>query len=167
MGKDLHPWANGRWLMMMQHKSLTLGTETSKHGSGDLLSPLQALFLAGRMMAVAIIITVFSFVAMPSVMAAERINTNKTNCAAIQSVLVDDGAAILRYPSNRVGGLVLYDRYVGNSRYCGAGKIGVWANVPAKDDNRCRVIACQAFDRDDLFPRGPFLQPYLRLRVGS
>jgi hypothetical protein len=152
---------------MTLRPSRTFGKAVQVLPESDMLNAKQAMGLLGRMLAVAAVVGLVVFVGMPSVMAAERINTNRASCASIQSVLVEDGSAILRYPSKRVGGLVLYDRYVGDSRRCDRNKIAVWASVPAKDDRTCRVIACQTFDRDDLFPRGPFLKPYLRLRVGS
>jgi hypothetical protein len=122
------------------------------------------LALTGLLIAAAVIATA------SSLQAAERINTPRTNCAAIQTVLTRDGSAILRFPSKRVGGLVLYDRYVADSRSCEPGKIGVWASVPAKDAKRCRVIACERFDADDFLQfngQAPFVfRPRLRLRVG-
>jgi hypothetical protein len=96
--------------------------------------------------------------------AIERMNTPAASCASIQSALIDQGAAILRYPSKR-SGQTLYDRYVGDSRRCETGKVGDWASVPAKDNPRCRVIACETYDADDLFPQSPFVKPWLRLRV--
>jgi hypothetical protein len=99
------------------------------------------------------------------VSAIERINTEKLPCAVIQQKLIEDGAAILRHTSPR--GVPLYDRYVSDSRMCEHRKIGQWARVPAKDTPRCRVIACKAYEPDDVFPHSPFIGPWLRLRVGA
>jgi hypothetical protein len=124
---------------------------------------------AARLALVSLVVVCAVICAAGSLQAAERINTTRTTCAAIQSALIAEGAAILRYPSKRVGGLVLYDRYVGDSRLCGAGKIGIWSSVPAKDAKRCRVIACERFDPEDpLFFKGKpgfAFKPWLRLRV--
>lgn len=99
--------------------------------------------------------------------AVERINTPKADCAAIQSTLVTHGAAILRHPSKRNPARTLYDRYVGDSRFCATGETGVWASVPSQDKKSCRVIACQQRDPEDLWPHNPFLRPWLRLKIGS
>lgn len=94
--------------------------------------------------------------------AISRIETTKTDCSAIRSVLLRDGAAILRYTSKR--GLPLYDRYVASSLMCESPSIGVWARVPAHDTNSCRVIRCDphaADDDDGIF--GGF-RPLLQIR---
>ena len=81
--------------------------------------------------------------------AISRIETTKTSCSAIRSALIREGAAILRYTSKR--GLPIYDRYVSSSLMCESPSVGVWARVPARDTNSCRVIRCDphAMDYDD------------------
>jgi len=79
--------------------------------------------------------------------AISRIETTKTQCSAIRGALVREGAAILRHTSKR--GLPIYDRYVSSSLLCPGNSVGVWASVPARDTNACRVIACDANASDD------------------
>ena len=94
--------------------------------------------------------------------AISRIETTRTDCSAIRSALVREGAAILRYTSRR--GLPIYDRYVSSSLMCEGPSIGVWASVPARDTNSCRVIRCDpnASDDDDGLLRG--FRPLLQIR---
>ncbi|MDF1607114.1 hypothetical protein PZ897_02885 [Hoeflea sp. YIM 152468] len=90
--------------------------------------------------------------------AISRIETTETDCSAIRSALINEGAAILRYTSKR--GLPIYDRYVSSSLMCQSPSVGVWASVPARDTNSCRVIACDAnaSDDDDLTRFRPLLR---------
>ncbi|MBC7284544.1 MAG: hypothetical protein H5U12_24370 [Hoeflea sp.] len=90
--------------------------------------------------------------------AISRIETTKTQCSAIRAALVREGAAILRYTSKK--GLPIYDRYVSSSLLCPGNSVGVWASVPARDTNSCRVIACDAnaSDDDDFFRARPLLR---------
>jgi hypothetical protein len=99
--------------------------------------------------------------------AAPRVQTMNKSCASIQSTLIQNGAAILRYPSKRKPGLTLYDRYVGDSRYCPSNEIGKWASVPARDTGTCRVIACERYEPSDLFPFERRFRPFLRIRVSN
>jgi hypothetical protein len=99
--------------------------------------------------------------------AIERVNTNKISCAKVQTKLIQNGAAILRYPSKRNPSLTLYDRYVGDSRYCQSNEIGKWASVPAKDTRSCRVIACEKYEPSDLFPFKRRSGVYLRIRISN
>ena len=79
--------------------------------------------------------------------AISRIETTKTDCSTIRATLIREGAAILRYTSKR--GLPIYDRYVSSSLMCESPSIGVWARVPARDTNSCRVIRCDPHAADD------------------
>ena len=92
--------------------------------------------------------------------AISRIQTTKNDCSAIRSTLIREGAAILRYTSKR--GLPLYDRYVSSSLLCESPSVGVWARVPARDTNACRVIRCDPHgggdDDDGLLNFRPLLQ---------
>lgn len=91
--------------------------------------------------------------------AISRIETTKTECSAIRATLIREGAAILRYTSKR--GLPIYDRYVSSSLMCESPSVGVWARVPARDTNSCRVIRCDphaADDDDGLLNFRPLLQ---------
>lgn len=90
--------------------------------------------------------------------AISRIETTGTDCSAIRSTLVREGAAILRHTSKK--GLPIYDRYVSSSLQCPGNSVGVWASVPARDTKSCRVIACDpnaSFD-DDFFRSRPLLR---------
>ena len=89
--------------------------------------------------------------------AISRIETTKTQCSAIRGALVREGEAILRHTSEK--GLPIYDRYVSSSLMCPGNSVGVWASVPARDTNSCRVIACDAnASDDDLFRVRPLLR---------
>lgn len=81
--------------------------------------------------------------------AISRYSTPTLTCERIQQILKAENAAILRYPSPRIADLTLYDVYVSESRFCGAGESGVTAYVPASDTRQCRVIECkQRTDND-------------------
>jgi hypothetical protein len=99
--------------------------------------------------------------------AAPRVATMNKSCNSIQNALIQNGAAILRYPSKRNPSLTIYDRYVGDSRFCAKGEIGKWASVPAKDTKNCRVIACERFDPDDFFPFQPHHRTYFRIVLSN
>lgn len=90
--------------------------------------------------------------------AISRIETTATDCSDIRASLIREGAAILRYTSKR--GLPIYDRYVSSSLMCSSPSVGVWASVPARDTNSCRVIACDAnaSDEDDMIRFRPLLR---------
>jgi hypothetical protein len=98
--------------------------------------------------------------------AIERVNTNKLSCAKVQTKLIQNGAAILRYPSKRNPSLTLYDRYVGDSRYCPLDEIGKWTSVPAKDTRSCRVIACEKYD-PQFFPFKRRSGVFLRITISN
>ncbi|MFZ1774462.1 MAG: hypothetical protein WAT78_10965 [Rhizobiaceae bacterium] len=76
--------------------------------------------------------------------AIKRYNIANMSCEKVQSVVRNDGAAILRYPSTKVAGMTLYDRYVRNSSYCNLlHEYAERAWVPAKDDKTCAVKVCK------------------------
>lgn len=99
--------------------------------------------------------------------AATRVETMNNSCASVQRTLIQNGAAILRYPSKRNPSLTLYDRYVGDSRFCASNERGVWVSVPAKDTQSCRVIACELHEPDAFFPFNRNDGLYLRLRLSN
>ncbi len=99
--------------------------------------------------------------------AIERVNTSRLSCASVQTKLIQNGAAILRYPSKRNPSLTLYDRYIGDSRYCPSNEIGKWASVPAKDTRSCRVIACERYEPSDLFPFKRRNGVFLRITISN
>jgi hypothetical protein len=90
--------------------------------------------------------------------AISRYESTKLSCARIHGIINAQGAAIMRYPSTRVPGLVLYDRYVRNGTLCMVGEAATLRYIPAADTKRCPVYACASFDLEDNFPfsRGHF-----------
>jgi hypothetical protein len=86
-------------------------------------------------------------------LAISRYNTTQMQCAAIQSKLAREGAAILRYPSKNVAGLTLYDRYVRDSGYCDYPReYAKRVTVPARDTSACPVRLCKERQRLFRFP---------------
>tara|TARA_R110002050_G_scaffold150519_4_gene277295 strand:+ start:7807 stop:8172 length:366 start_codon:yes stop_codon:yes gene_type:complete len=112
----------------------------------------------GKLLFVTALVVVTLAAASGPANAISRIETIKTDCNAIRAALVREGAVILRHTSRQ--GLPIYDRYVGSSLMCPGNSIGVWASVPARDTNACRVIACDANASDDDMIRN---RPLLRI----
>ncbi|MFZ2101615.1 MAG: hypothetical protein WAU86_13720 [Oricola sp.] len=75
--------------------------------------------------------------------AVTRIRADLTACADIQRTLRAEGSAIIRYPSKRIAGYFLYDRYLGSNAVCPWRQRLVATTVPAKDDPRCTVYRCE------------------------
>ncbi|QFY59808.1 hypothetical protein FZ934_04790 [Rhizobium grahamii] len=96
----------------------------------------------------------FALVASPA-MAISRYNSQSMTCQSARAAIHNEGAVIFRYPSKRVPGMPLYDRYVRNSRFCDGNKYAEWTRIPTKDDPSCRVLNCQNIDNLD----GMFLVP--------
>lgn len=88
-------------------------------------------------------------------LAISRYNSQSMSCQSARAAVHNEGAVILRYPSKRVAGMSLYDRYVRNSRFCDANKYAEWTTIPTKDNPRCRVLNCQNIDNLD----GMFIVP--------
>ena len=80
-------------------------------------------------------------VSMPA-QAINRYDTSGLTCQRIQTILQDEGSAILRYPSPRNSQLTLYDVYVMNPVFCQSGEHARSAFVPSSDNKRCRVRQC-------------------------
>ena len=114
-----------------------------------------------KMLPAAVVIAATLAAAAGPAHAISRIETTKTDCSAIRATLIREGAAILRYTSKR--GLPIYDRYVSSSLMCESPSVGVWARVPARDTNSCRVIRCDphALDEDEGLLN---FRPLLRLK---
>lgn len=89
------------------------------------------------------------------VSAISRHNIGSMSCAAVQGILEREGAAILRYPSTRVQGMTLYDRYVADGRYCSSDEYGKRATVPVGDTANCPVLRCEKRSYDDCRPFTP------------
>jgi hypothetical protein len=92
-------------------------------------------------------------------LAISRYNSLTISCQAARAAIRNEGAVILRYPSKRVPGMTLFDRYIRNSNYCDVNKYAEWTTVPTKDNPRCRVLNCQNIDNLN----GMFIIPYYSL----
>lgn len=82
-------------------------------------------------------------------LAISRYNPQTMSCRSVRAAIHNEGAVILRYPSKRVRGMTLFDRYVRNTHFCDANKYAEWTNVPSKDDPSCGVLNCQNIDNLD------------------
>ncbi len=88
-------------------------------------------------------------------MAISRYNSLTITCNRARAAIHNEGAVIFRYPSTRVRGMALFDRYVRNSRFCDANKYAEWTRIPTKDNPQCPVLNCQNIDNLD----GTFIIP--------
>nr|WP_222857922.1 hypothetical protein [Rhizobium cauense] len=95
-----------------------------------------------------VVVIAFVMAASPA-LAISRYNSLSMSCQAARAAIHNEGAVILRYPSKRVSGMTLFDRYIRNSRYCDANKYAEWTTVPTRDNPRCRVLNCQDIDNLD------------------
>ncbi|CAN7246191.1 hypothetical protein [Rhizobium sp. LjRoot258] len=105
-----------------------------------------------------VVVVAFVIVASPA-LAISRYNSLTMSCQAARAAIHNEGAVILQYPSKRVPGMTLFDRYIRNSNYCDANKYAEWTTIPTKDNPRCRVLNCQNIDNLD----GMFIIPYYSL----
>lgn len=78
--------------------------------------------------------------------AISRYNSQSLTCAEARQRVIDEGAVILRYPSKRVQGMTLYDRYVTRNAQCDSNEYAERAYVPTRDEPRCPVLACERID---------------------
>lgn len=92
-------------------------------------------------------------------LAISRYNATSMTCEAARAAIRSEGAVILRYPSTRVAGMTLYDRYVLDSDYCDDSEYAERAYVPTRDQRRCPVLACEPKSNYD----GQFFIPRNRL----
>lgn len=76
-----------------------------------------------------------------SAQAIGRYDVDRMGCQQVQAIVLRDHAAILRYHSPR-SGLVLYDRYVSDSRFCPAYTSPVRDYIRTADDPACPVYHC-------------------------
>jgi hypothetical protein len=89
------------------------------------------------------ILTVLAFgLAVSPAFAISRHQAQTLTCQKIQSIIDNEGASIMRYPSARNKTLVLYDRYVSSSQSCGTSEIAVPTSIPSKDSENCPVLHC-------------------------
>lgn len=82
-------------------------------------------------------------------LAISRVDTLGLSCAQVQNVVRSEGAAILRYPSERNPGHILYDRYVRNRHSCLLGQLTERDFIPAADTRSCVVLRCYWPSPDD------------------
>lgn len=80
--------------------------------------------------------------------ATVRVNTLSRTCDAVQSIIAQNGAAILRYNSTRRPDLPLYDRYVADVRFCVFGERTKREYVPTRDVPSCPVLSCIRPERE-------------------
>ncbi|MDH4414416.1 MAG: hypothetical protein QE484_13985 [Rhizobium sp.] len=92
--------------------------------------------------------------------AISRYNSTTLTCDQVRQRVLNEGAVILRYPSTRVKGMTLYDRYVTRNAQCDPHEYAERAYVPTRDAARCPVLSCQDFD-PDMRPFG-FGKPVVR-----
>ncbi|ODS56564.1 MAG: hypothetical protein ABS40_07040 [Agrobacterium sp. SCN 61-19] len=79
-------------------------------------------------------------------LAISRYNSTALTCDQVRQRVLNEGAVILRYPSTRVQGMTLYDRYVTRSAMCDPHEYAERAYVPTRDTARCPVLNCQDYD---------------------
>ncbi|NBB50071.1 hypothetical protein GVN24_17480 [Rhizobium sp. CRIBSB] len=79
-------------------------------------------------------------------LAISRYNSAALTCDEVRQRVINEGAVILRYPSTRVKGMTLYDRYVTRNAMCDPHEYAERAYVPTRDADRCPVLSCQPFD---------------------
>ncbi len=82
--------------------------------------------------------------------AISRYQSTSMTCDAIRAAVSREGAAILRYESKRVKGLPLYGRYVRDRGQCRMDEYAKRQFVPARDTDRCPVLACEHIEYDIL-----------------
>ncbi len=78
--------------------------------------------------------------------AISRYNSQSLTCDQVRQRVINEGAVILRYPSTRVRGLTLYDRYVTRNAQCESHEFADRAYVPTRDAARCPVLNCEDYD---------------------
>jgi hypothetical protein len=64
------------------------------------------------------------------------------SCERVQQILRSEGSAVLRHRSARNPSLVLYDRYVSETRGCGVNQTAVTSSLPVAGGKSCRVSQC-------------------------
>ncbi len=82
-------------------------------------------------------------------LAISRYNSLSMTCDAARQAIRSQGAVILRYPSERVKNMTLYDRYVRNSDFCDANEFADRAVVRTRDAQSCPVLVCAPMNKLD------------------
>lgn len=75
--------------------------------------------------------------------AISRYNSESLTCGEAQAIVATEGAAILRYQSQRNPSLTLYDRYVAHDGFCRMDEYAITAWVPTADTGACPVYTCE------------------------
>ncbi|SFK43521.1 hypothetical protein SAMN04488498_106149 [Mesorhizobium albiziae] len=84
--------------------------------------------------------------------AITRYNSTSMRCDEVRATIRRDGAAIMRYRSQRNPSLQLYGRYVRDDRFCQQEEMAETVFIPSADRKSCPVYECKTFDFDDDFP---------------
>lgn len=92
------------------------------------------------------IMTIATMTLAEPALAISRYNSTTLTCDQVRQRVINERAVILRYPSTRVKGMTLYDRYVTRSAMCDPHEYAERAYVPARDTDRCPVLNCQDYD---------------------
>ncbi len=74
--------------------------------------------------------------------AIERYDAAKMTCPALQALLAAQGKAVLRTPSSRVPGMMLYDVYVARRQACTGQTWPRRRHVATSDVESCPVYHC-------------------------
>jgi hypothetical protein len=74
--------------------------------------------------------------------AAEKFAASNATCERVKGLIARDGEVVLRFPSSRVAGMTLYDRYVQNDRRCESNDMTISKFVATADHPRCELSVC-------------------------
>jgi hypothetical protein len=96
--------------------------------------------IAGRRSAACAAIAICASMLASESFAISRYDIGNKSCRELRAIVRRDGAAILRWRSQR-NGIVLYERFVRNMNYCPAGQITDASTVPAADGS-CTLPKC-------------------------
>jgi hypothetical protein len=83
--------------------------------------------------------------------AISRYASTSMSCGEVQAIVRRDGAALLRYRSERNPSILRYDRYVADRRFCKSDERAETSFVPTADRRSCPVRKCERVDPDDRF----------------
>jgi hypothetical protein len=81
-----------------------------------------------------------------------RLDIRNMSCHDVQAALGASGTAVLRRPSIRIDGIMLYEKYVAGGRDCRMQDIAARVAVPTSDarsPHACRVIQCKEPGRSE------------------
>lgn len=106
-----------------------------------------------------VLLAVAATVASSPALAISRYNSPSMTCEAARAAVLSQGAVVLRYPSKRVAGMTLYDRYVRDNNQCEQHDYAARAYVPTRDNPRCPVLACKPADDSN---GSMFHRPWIR-----